>query len=297
MESRSWTHTADAHTVGGASEARGTDLTIFGVLLALAAAAWLASALRMAGMDGGPGTDPGPFGFYISTWIVMMVAMMLPSVAPAALAYRGLRQRRAGRAAQGSTTALFLAGYFGVWAASGLLAYAALGAGRSFGGGLFAWDQAGRWAAASVLALTAVYELTPGKRACLDRCRGARSLPPAGWREGHRGALRMGLVHGLWCLGCCWALMAALFALGAMSLLWMVVIAGVIAVEKLLPWSTASTNAAAALLAALAIGLAIAPASVPGLTIPHGSRRCTRWARWATERARERLCGDRAVRP
>jgi predicted metal-binding membrane protein len=143
--------------------------------------------------------------------------------------------------------------------------------GRSFGGGLFAWDHAGRWAAAGVLALTAVYELTPGKRACLDRCRGARSLPPAGWREGRRGALRMGLVHGVWCLGCCWALMAALFALGAMSLLWMVVIAGVIGAEKLLPWSRPGTNAAAALLAALALGLAIAPASVPGLTIPHGS--------------------------
>jgi predicted metal-binding membrane protein len=88
------------------------------------------------------------------------------------------------------------------------------------------------------------------------------------WRGGLGGALRMGAVHGTWCLGCCWALMAALFALGAMSLAWMVVIAVLIAVEKLIPWRTAATAGVAAVLAALAIGVAASPAHVPGLTVP-----------------------------
>jgi predicted metal-binding membrane protein len=78
----------------------------------------------------------------------------------------------------------------------------------------------------------------------------------------------MGALHGAWCLGCCWALMAGLFALGAMSVPWMIVIAALIAVEKLLPWRAAATAGVAVTLAALAIGVAAAPDNVPGLTIP-----------------------------
>jgi predicted metal-binding membrane protein len=246
-----------------------TRLSIVSALCALAAAAWVATALRMAGMDAGPGTDPGSLGFYSSTWTVMMAAMMLPSIAPAVFAYRGLPSRR--RGAAGDAT-LFVVGYLAVWAVAGLVAYALLEAGRALDGGLFAWDRVGRGAAAGVLALAAAYELTPRKRACLAHCRGERVTRTlsADWREGPAGALRAGLAQGGWCLGCCWVLMAALFALGAMSLVWMVVIAAVIAAEKLLPWPTVSTAATAALLAALAIGLAAVPTRVPGLTIPPG---------------------------
>jgi predicted metal-binding membrane protein len=80
----------------------------------------------------------------------------------------------------------------------------------------------------------------------------------------------MGVVHGGWCLGCCWALMAALFALGAMSLFWMIVIALLVTVEKMLPWGRVATVGVAVVLAALAIGVAAAPAQVPGLTVPSG---------------------------
>jgi hypothetical protein len=90
------------------------------------------------------------------------------------------------------------------------------------------------------------------------------------WRDGRTGALRMGGHHGAWCLGCCWALMAGLFAVGAMSVPWMIVITLLIAAEKLLPWRLPATVAVAGVLAALAIGVAAAPAHVPGLTIPHG---------------------------
>jgi predicted metal-binding membrane protein len=247
-------------------------VAVVGALVALAAAAWWWTDARMAGMDAGPGTNPGAFGFYLTTWVVMMAAMMFPSIAPMVLTYAGLqRGRRAkGMAADWAATPLFVGGYLLVWGVAGLLGYATLKLGRQLDGGFFAWHHAGRWSAAGVLAAAALYELTPAKFACLRRCRGPVGFLVTEWRSGRSGALRMGAVHGAWCLGCCWALMAALFALGAMSLPWMAVIAVLIAVEKLLPWRVAATAAVAAVLAALAIGVAAAPARVPGLTVPSG---------------------------
>jgi predicted metal-binding membrane protein len=249
---------------------RGEQVAMIGALLALASLAWVATDLRMAGMDAGPGTDPGAFGFYISTWVVMMAAMMLPAIAPTVLAYRDLHSERLGqgRSSSADNAARFVAGYLGVWAVAGLLGYALLEAGRSLDGGLFAWDRAGRWTAAGVLLAAALYELTPAKNACLSRCRSARRFLRDGWRAGRDGGLRMGVEHGAWCLGCCWALMAALFALGAMSLAWMGLISALIAAERLLPWRALATGGVASVLAALAIGVAATPASVPALTIP-----------------------------
>lgn len=240
-------------------------LSVLGVLLALATVAWLISGLRMAGMDAGPGTDPGAFGFYISTWVVMMAAMMFPSIAPMVLTYRGLQ---VGRRAGSANTALFVVGYLAVWAASGLLAYATLKAGRALDGGLLSWHRGGRWVAAGVLAAAAVYEFTPLKEACLSRCRSPLGFLVGSWRDGSRGAFRMGLEHGGWCLGCCWLLMVALFALGAMSIVWMIVITILIGLEKLVPNRALGTAGVAAVLAALAVGFAAAPQDVPGLTIP-----------------------------
>jgi predicted metal-binding membrane protein len=247
-------------------------LAIIGALVGLAAIAWWATDLRMAGMDAGPGTDPGALGFYVTTWVVMMAAMMFPSIAPMVLMYVGLqRGRRAkGLAAPTGATACFVAGYLLIWAVVGLVAYTVLELGRELDGGFFAWDHAGRWAAAGVLAVAAIYEFTPLKQACLKRCRGPLGFLMSEWRDGRLGALRMGGVHGAWCVGCCWALMAALFALGAMSLFWMIVVALLIAVEKLLPWRAAATAGVAAVLAALAIGVAAVPTDVPGLTVPSG---------------------------
>jgi predicted metal-binding membrane protein len=257
--------------VGGPRSAELTrPLVVVGGLLLLAAAAWVATAVRMAGMDAGPGSDPGTLGFYASTWVVMMAAMMFPSLAPTVLALGDLerRQARRGSGAGVADRGLFLAGYLLTWAAAGLLAYLALKAGRLLDGGLFAWGRAGRWSAAAVLLLAALYELTPHKRTCLARCRSPRGFRQGAWRDGRSGALQMGIEHGAWCLGCCWALMAALFALGAMSLTWMLVISVLIAAEKLLPWRRLATVGVASLLAAVAIGLAGAPERVPGLTIP-----------------------------
>jgi predicted metal-binding membrane protein len=245
-------------------------LPVAAALLALAGLAWIVTARRMTGMDAGPWTDPGTLGFFLSTWILMMTAMMLPALTPAALRHADLlHERRArGRSARTDATALFVVGYLAVWGVFGLVGYAVLEAGRSLGGGAFAWHQAGRWVAASVLLAAAAYQLTPAKAACLSRCREARASLGARLGDNRRGALRLGAQHGAWCLGCCWALMAALFALGAMSVTWMVVVSLLIAAERLLPWRRLAAVGVGSVLAALTIGLAAAPARVPMLTIP-----------------------------
>ena len=132
---------------------RSGQLAVIGALLALAIVAWLVTDLRMAGMDAGPGTDPGAFGFYVSTWVVMMAAMMFPSIAPMVLMFRNLQRgrRSQGKPVPSGVTGLFVGGYLLAWAGSGLFGYAVLKAGRALDGGLFSWDRAGRWAAATVL--------------------------------------------------------------------------------------------------------------------------------------------------
>jgi predicted metal-binding membrane protein len=260
----------DARVVSPAPMLLAWRLAIIGVLVVLAAIAWWMTDLRMGGMDAGPGTDPGALGFYVTTWVVMMAAMMFPSIAPMVLMYVGLQRgrRERGLSAPVGATATFVSGYLVIWAAAGLVGYLVLTLGRELDGGFFAWDRAGRWASVAVLLVAAAYEFTPLKAACLRRCRSPLGFLVSEWRDGRIGALRMGIVHGGWCIGCCWALMAALFALGAMSLAWMIVIAILIAVEKMLPWRAAATTGVAAILVGLAIGVAAAPGRVPGLTIP-----------------------------
>jgi predicted metal-binding membrane protein len=193
-----------------------------------------------------------------------------PAQPATALATRALRSKhgRRRRRSRADATGLFVAGYLAVWAVAGLVGYAVLEAGRSVNGGALGWDRAGRWAAAGVLLIGAIYQLTPAKDACLAQCRDARAFLRSKSSGGDRGGLPAGMRHGVWCLGCCWGLMAALFALGAMSLAWMALISVLIVAERLLPWRRLATFTVAAVLAALAIGVAVAPSRVPMLTVP-----------------------------
>jgi predicted metal-binding membrane protein len=259
---------AAPETASGPSLGR---LGLAGALLLVAGVAWAVTGLRMAGMDNGPGSDPGALGFYLSTWVVMMAAMMFPSIVPVALAHRELHRRAAGGGQRLAST-VFVLGYLGVWAAAGLVGYVVLEAGRSLDGGLLAWHGAGRWTAGAVLLFAAGYELTPLKRTYLTRCRTPRAALLEHWREGQGGGLRLGMRHGGACLGCCWALMAALFALGAMSIGWMLLISVLIAAEKLLPRRAITTVAVASVLGTLGVGVAAAPTHVPELTIPSSGK-------------------------
>ena len=231
-------------------------------LLVVAAGAWAETLDRMGGMDAGPGTELGGLGWFAVVWVTMMAAMMLPSIAPMALAHA--------RVQIGATPA-FVAGYVLTWAAVGLLGYALVEGVRSLDLGVLAWDEAGPYVAGGAILGAAVYQLSPLKNRSLRRCRNARAFVSDHWRPGPAGALRMGIEHGRVCVGSGWALMAALFALGVMSVGWMVLVAALIATEKLLPWRTVATRGIAVLLAVLGIALAFAPEDVPGLTVPGSS--------------------------
>jgi predicted metal-binding membrane protein len=246
---------------------------LLGSLLAAAVLAWILTRKRMLGMDAGPGTDPGSLGFYVVSWVVMMSAMMFPSIAPMVLTFAFVQRRRRERGAIDRVVAswLFVAGYLGLWTAFGLAAYGTFVGLRSLSIDAFSWHRGGPYLAGAVLLAAAAYQLTPAKDACLRRCRGPLDFVINHWHEGAWGALRMGAVHGAWCVGCCWGLMAALFALGVMSIPWMIVVAAMIAAEKLLPWKALANRAIALVLVALGIGVALVPDHVPALTLPGSS--------------------------
>src|SRR4051812_1109827 len=249
--------------LGPAFAAARTRLGLVTLLLALAAAGWWWTARWMQGMDAGPWTGLGTLSWFLGVWIVMMAAMMFPSVAPTVALYSTMTRRRSPL-----SPVLFVAGYLVTWAAAGLVAFALVAFVGRAAGDVLAWDRAGRWVAGATLVIAAVYELTPLKDVCLGKCRSPLGLLLGSWRDGPRGALRMGAKNGAWCVGCCWALMASLFALGVMSVVWMAVVAGLIAVEKTLQWRRVATYGTAVLLLALGVLLFAAPDVIPALTVP-----------------------------
>jgi predicted metal-binding membrane protein len=238
-------------------------LGLIALLFALAIVAWWSTAQRMSGMDDGPGTALGALGWFLGVWVVMMAAMMFPSVAPTVALYAQMAKRRVPIA-----PLVFSAGYLVTWAGAGLLAYGVYDAGRSLFGDDLTWSGAGRWIAGGTLIVAAAYELTPLKDVCLSKCRSPLGFLVGSWRDGLGGALNMGTRHGAWCVGCCWALMASLFALGVMSLAWMAFVAALIALEKTVPWGRAVTYGTAALLLVVGLLLIAAPDAIPGLTLP-----------------------------
>jgi predicted metal-binding membrane protein len=257
---------SDRGELAAAFAAVRTRLGLVAVLLALAALAWWSTADRMAGMDAGPGTDLGALGWFVGVWVVMMAAMMFPSLAPTVALYARMTRRRGP-----DRPLLFASGYLLVWGAAGLLGYGAFRLGRSVIGGDLAWRDGGRWLAAGVLTVAALYELTPLKNVCLAKCRSPVGFLLGTWRDGRFGALEIGSRHAGWCLGCCWALMAALFALGVMSIAWMALVAALIALEKTVPWRRAASWGTAAVLLALAVGVLAVPHAVSGLVVPGGA--------------------------
>jgi predicted metal-binding membrane protein len=239
-----------------------TQLWLVVVLFLLAGVGWWWTVVRMRGMDDGPWTGLGTFGWFLGVWIVMMAAMMFPSVAPTVALYA--RMTRKSRL----LPLTFTIGYLATWAAAGVAAYVVGVAAHHAAGGDLAWGGAGRPLAGATLVVAGIYELTPLKNACLGKCRSPLGALLGSWRDGRSGAFRMGARNGAWCVGCCWALMASLFALGVMSVTWMAVVAGLIAAEKTLPWRRAATYGTALLLLTLGVLVLVAPDALPALTVP-----------------------------
>jgi len=223
-------------------------LGLVAALCVVAAAGWVWAARTLRGMDGGPWSAPGGVGWFLGVWVVMMAAMMLPSVAPTVALYARVTTQESALLPW-----LFAAGYLLVWGAAGLAAY---GVGEAGSG-------AGRALSGAVLVAAAAYELTPLKQVCLRQCRRPSGALRSRWPAGRFGALRTGARNGAWCVGCCWALMAALFALGAMNLWWMALVAVIVAGQKTLPWLRVVSYGTAGVLLGLGILVLATPDLLP----------------------------------
>jgi predicted metal-binding membrane protein len=211
-------------------------------LAALVALAWLYLASG-AGMGTMPDMadmpmPPSPWALSFAMWAAMMVAMMTPSATPAILLYGRVHGHATaqGRASGLAPTTAFAAGYLLLWVAFSALATSAQVALEH--AGLLSSTYLGsrsRWLSAGVLALAGAYQLSPLKHACLARCRAPAAFISRHWRPGVGGALRLGALHGTYCLGCCWLLMALLFVGGVMNLAWIAALTLLVLAEKLLP--------------------------------------------------------------
>jgi predicted metal-binding membrane protein len=184
-------------------------------------------------------------------WAAMMAGMMMPSAAPLLILYaRAMRNREAQRHA-GARISAMAAGYVIVWAAFSVGATLLQRLLAETSWLTMMMEPADSRFAAALLIVAGIYQLTPFKDACLSACRSPMSLLSAQWREGVRGAFTMGASHGLYCLGCCWALMLLLFAGGVMNLAVILALTAWVAIEKLAPFGRQSARAGAALLLVL----------------------------------------------
>lgn len=190
-------------------------------------------------------------------WAVMMVAMMTPSAAPLVLLFARVQRDRRERAAPHLPTFLFLLGYLLVWgafAAASTLAQWGLHSAALLSPLMVATSPL---LGGLLLVLAGLFQLTPLKDACLKNCRTPLSFIMTGWREGPRGAVRMGVTHGFYCVGCCWLLMALLFVGGVMNLLWVGALALFVLLEKLVPSGPWVSRVAGAILLAAGAGVTL----------------------------------------
>ena len=251
------------------------------ILIATTAAAWalLVPYARSMGaiMDIGI-RDPGMVGMeasgvmtaawsfsgavmFVMMWTLMMAAMMLPSAAPIVLIFAAKRAKTAQDIA--APTSIFVVAYLTVWAFTGVLAYLLVQAGSDVATALVPSERT-EWAPLALggtLLMAGLYQFTPAKRACLRHCRAPSSFVLRQWRDGNGGAFQMGLHHGVYCVGCCWALFTVLIAAGVMSLAWMLMLTLFIFVEKVLPQSRISSMIIGFLFVGL--GLAVGSGSLP----------------------------------
>lgn len=188
-------------------------------------------------------------------WWVMMLGMMLPSAAPMILTFAALQRRKQERHEPYVPTAMFVAGYLIVWGGFSLAATAAQWALQQNALLSPMLALASPVVGGALFVLAGIYQFTPLKHACLSRCRSPFAFVLNHWRDGWSGALRMGTSHGLYCLGCCWVLMALLFAVGVMNLVWVAVIAAFVFAEKLLPGGVWVARLGGAAMAAFGVWL------------------------------------------
>jgi predicted metal-binding membrane protein len=211
----------------------------------------------MPGMDGDTGGSTSSLALTVLMWWTMMIGMMVPSAAPMILLFANVQRRQLAAESPKLRVALFTAGYLSVWGAFSVLAAGAQTVLTRLT--LLAPVDLTVTTRLGVLlvALAGVYQLTPLKNACLRRCRSPAEFLASHWRRGNAGALRMGALHGAYCVGCCWLLMGLLFVVGIMNLVWVAVIAAFVLIEKLVPQGETTAKINGFALLALALFLAL----------------------------------------
>jgi len=175
------------------------------------------------------------FALMLAMWWVMMIGMMVPSAAPTILLFARLQRGKSLESRPAMRSALFTLGYLILWLAFSIAATVAQWVLSEAALLSPMMASASPVLGAVILAATGIYQLTPLKRACLDHCQSPIGFLSTHWRKGDLGALRMGLAHGVYCVGCCWFLMALLFVGGVMNLVWTAAIAVFVLLEKVLP--------------------------------------------------------------
>jgi predicted metal-binding membrane protein len=218
------------------------------------------AGMAMGGMAA-TGWSLGGAALFVGLWTVMMVAMMLPAAASMVFMFASAQARRGPDVAV--PTWIFVAGYILVWAAAGLVVYALVQAGSDLATRLAPAERSS-WAPPALgitVAAAGLYQFTPLKRVCLNHCRSPLAFITLHWREGRLGALAMGLRHGIYCLGCCWALFAVLVAAGVMSMAWMLLLTFVVFAEKMFPHGRRAAVVTGAVL--IAVGTVVAFGAVP----------------------------------
>src|SRR5262245_28809759 len=212
---------------------------ILGLLLALAAAAWVVLVWQRAGANTDMVMNSLTMGLraplFLTIWVIMMVAMMFPTAAPMILTFHKVQASKRQRGEAFVSTWMFVAAYILVWTLAGVAAYAGALAAEAVAVRV-ALSPATAARIGGVLLLAAgIYQLTPLKDLCLSKCRTPITFIMTSWRDGAAGALAMGLLHGAYCLGCCWLLFVILFPLGIMNIAAMAIITLIIFAEKKLP--------------------------------------------------------------
>jgi len=244
---------------------------ILGLLLGLAAAAWVLLAWQGAGADMDMDMDMAMASptmgmqapLFLAIWVVMMVAMMFPTAAPMILTFHKVQAGKRARGEAFVATWVFVLAYMLVWTLSGVAAYAGALAAEAVAARIALSSATAARIGGAVLIVAGLYQFTPLKDLCLSKCRTPISFIMTSWRDGVAGALRMGLLHGAYCLGCCWLLFVILFPLGIMNIAAMAVITLVVFAEKTLPWGRPVARATAVALVAYGAVVLAMPQVLP----------------------------------
>ena len=236
-------------------------------LVALSLLGWIAYLIVMGDMDRGQGTLLHDFPTFLSGWVIMLTAMMLPSEILYVKVYAALLEGDIDKQHQPSgrftCMTFFIAGYGIAWIVYGIVAFILYAVVRESAFDFIAWHRAEPMLAGSVLFLAGIYQVSSLKHACLTHCRSPLSYFARNWHHGPSGSLHMGLSHGFVCVGCCWALMGVMFAVGSMSLIWMGFLTFLMFAEKIFPFGHKLTIPIAAFLWVMGIWIAVSPESAP----------------------------------